>query len=370
MNKKGYSLFDSFVNSLASNENNNEDSTYLPDSMRTSTLLEQIGKERSWTSEQIDNDIAVLDKNRLYLVRDLRVLSNHSWSVIEILPIVRDLLKQAIHPKGAEQGRITMNDSVESWVDNNNNKMASDYKAEKKKKKKEKKEKKKKMGEPVVPTTRMRMMGGRDEVALAEHMGDGNFLASPDVMKDVLSDDPETIRNTIRNGSIDMGKEDMELPTTNLHHDPQQQKKSVSFSSKNGIIPQQQQPSNGMTEKTLLFDSSDDTSSSSSSNNSDEDHNVKKHKLQKQQQQQKDTSSFGLRPIKPAGVNRIQVKTASGQIYECDRFCPHKGVDLATWGQVLGDTVVCTKHNWRFSLDGNGLGSNGRSIHPCKLNDW
>lgn len=35
---------------------------------RASTLLEQIGKERSWSDEQIDCDLAVLEKNRLYYV--------------------------------------------------------------------------------------------------------------------------------------------------------------------------------------------------------------------------------------------------------------------------------------------------------------
>lgn len=31
-------------------------------------MLEQIGKERSWSDEQIDCDLAVLEKNRLYYV--------------------------------------------------------------------------------------------------------------------------------------------------------------------------------------------------------------------------------------------------------------------------------------------------------------
>ncbi|KAL0089109.1 hypothetical protein F4703DRAFT_1449751 [Phycomyces blakesleeanus] len=61
----------------------------LPDSMRTSTLIEQIGKERSWTEDQIDSDIDILEANRLGFVRDLRDLSDNSWKVI-YLPILKE----------------------------------------------------------------------------------------------------------------------------------------------------------------------------------------------------------------------------------------------------------------------------------------
>ncbi|KAG2227893.1 hypothetical protein INT45_002131 [Circinella minor] len=91
------------ANSMETNENGNGskqgDSIPLPDNMRASTLMEQIGKERSWTDEQIDQDCVILDDNRLYFVRDLRALSNQSWSVIGLLPIVRDLLRRAIDPE-------------------------------------------------------------------------------------------------------------------------------------------------------------------------------------------------------------------------------------------------------------------------------
>ncbi|CAO3649644.1 unnamed protein product [Cunninghamella blakesleeana] len=73
--------------------------TPLPDSMRTSTLLEQIGKDYNWSDEQVDHDIDILENNRLYLVRDLRILSNQSWLTLEVLPIVRDLLQQSVYPK-------------------------------------------------------------------------------------------------------------------------------------------------------------------------------------------------------------------------------------------------------------------------------
>jgi nitrite reductase/ring-hydroxylating ferredoxin subunit len=78
---------------------------------------------------------------------------------------------------------------------------------------------------------------------------------------------------------------------------------------------------------------------------------------------------FTGRPIKAISGNRIRVKTSDGDVFEADRFCPHKKVDLATWGQVLGRTVICTKHNWNFSMDGS-MSTKGRTLNPCKVNDW
>ncbi|CAO3653705.1 unnamed protein product [Cunninghamella echinulata] len=105
MGKKGqFSLFESYTFAFPPNEND-QDPEYTPlpiqcfivsviiklkhsSNLRTSTLLEQIGKEYAWSDEQVDQDIDVLEKNRLYLVRDLRVLSNQSWLSLELLPIV------------------------------------------------------------------------------------------------------------------------------------------------------------------------------------------------------------------------------------------------------------------------------------------
>jgi nitrite reductase/ring-hydroxylating ferredoxin subunit len=78
----------------------------------------------------------------------------------------------------------------------------------------------------------------------------------------------------------------------------------------------------------------------------------------------------GGRPIKAVSGNRIKVRAGDGSVYECDRYCPHKKVDLVSWGQVLGNTLVCTKHNWNFSLDGTGMNPKGRTLSPCQVNDW
>ncbi|KAI7879653.1 hypothetical protein K492DRAFT_230894 [Lichtheimia hyalospora FSU 10163] len=257
--KAGRSLLESFMYSNGDNGDiGEEEQVPLPDSMRASTLLEQIGKERSWTDDQIDRDIDILEHNRLYFVRDLRALSNHSWTVIDLLPLVRDLLRTAIDPDW-ERRYYKIKD--------------------KEKKKKYKKDKKKKYKKNDFSSNTMQ-------------------LGEP-----VIADD-----------------------------DRQES------------------------------DSSSSSSSSSSCDNHDE-----------KQQKSSETSSaaaFTGRPIKAVSSSRIHVRTTAGKIYECDRRCPHKGVDLATWGQVLGNKVICTKHNWQFDLDGSGLGSKGRTLHPCSVNDW
>ncbi|KAI9315384.1 hypothetical protein BX666DRAFT_397076 [Dichotomocladium elegans] len=224
-------LADGRATAWLDNRNGADESVPLPDSMRASTLLEQIGKERSWTDDQIEQDVDILDRNRLYYVRDLRALSDHSWTVIELLPLVRDLLRTAVEPNW-EKG----------------------YKEDKKMKKKMKK-----------------MMKAK-----YDGTEDGNGTS--------------TIGEPV-------------VPTADL--------------------TTKQQP-----------------------------------------------SVFTGRPIKPVGHNKIHVRTAAGEIYECDRFCPHKGVDLASWGQVMGNSLICTKHNWEFSLQEGVVGPKGRTIHPCRVNDW
>ncbi|KAI7865563.1 hypothetical protein BDF14DRAFT_1823221 [Spinellus fusiger] len=190
----------------------------LPDSMRVSTLIEQMGKERSWTEEQIESDIDILYNQRLSFISDLRALSDHSWKVIPVLPLVRDLMRRAVDPE---------------WEKNS---------------------------EPVK---------SKSEKSDKRVKNEKNEESSVDLV-----------------GSLG------------------------SLSAK---------PSTG-------------------------------------------------RAIEPVSANRIRVRTAQG-VYECNRFCPHKGVDLVTWGNVMGNILVCTKHNWKFGLDGQDMGK-GKNINACKVNDW
>ncbi|KAF9171321.1 hypothetical protein BGX21_002862 [Mortierella sp. AD011] len=73
--------------------------------------------------------------------------------------------------------------------------------------------------------------------------------------------------------------------------------------------------------------------------------------------------------IQPMG-NRIRVTAGNGTTYEVDRYCPHKYVDLATKGVVVGNTLFCNKHNWAFALDNNGYCSKHKmTVNACKV-DW
>ncbi|CEJ02658.1 hypothetical protein RMCBS344292_16657 [Rhizopus microsporus] len=80
-NKNGFSLFEAYLAAGMASSSNTTEHVPLPDSMRTSTLIEQIGKEHNWSDEQINEDIHILECNRLYYVKELRELSNSSWKV-------------------------------------------------------------------------------------------------------------------------------------------------------------------------------------------------------------------------------------------------------------------------------------------------
>eukprot|EP01135_Chromosphaera_perkinsii_P007999 Nk52_evm71s1073 gene=Nk52_evmTU71s1073 len=62
-------------------------------------VLRDIGKDRNWDESEISSDALILARNRLKQVRDLRSLSKHSWDQIELLPLVKDLLREAVSKK-------------------------------------------------------------------------------------------------------------------------------------------------------------------------------------------------------------------------------------------------------------------------------
>lgn len=240
-----------------------------PDSMKVSTLLEQIGKERSWEDDKIEADIVVCEDNRLYFVRDLRILSQESWKEIQLLPIVKDLIRSAI------------NRGIPSKKDLKRHKKHKNHK--------EKKDKKK--------------------------------------MKD-----PAAVSST----------------------EPQEpgESEGVQESSKKVAVPPAEKTS-----------SSSSSVSSSSDYDSEPDPNPSVPAASLANQSVR-------RSIQPVSATRIRVTTASGTTFECDRKCPHKGVDLASWGTLLGNTLVCTKHSWAFNLENQGTCRNGRGVNACRVNDW
>jgi hypothetical protein len=77
-----------------------------------------------------------------------------------------------------------------------------------------------------------------------------------------------------------------------------------------------------------LSPSSSSSSSLSSLSSSESDNEeVKRKGLGLQYEVQTDKSVFPA--IKAINGQRIRVCTSSGQIYEADRYCPHKHVDMA-----------------------------------------
>jgi len=83
------------------------------------------------------------------------------------------------------------------------------------------------------------------------------------------------------------------------------------------------------------------------------------------------TPTVSQRPTKQVMGNRLRIRAVNGQAYEVDRWCPHKNQDLASRGVVVGSTLICTKHDWEFSLDQGGKCTrHGATINACPINDW
>ncbi|RCH81774.1 hypothetical protein CU097_001421, partial [Rhizopus azygosporus] len=48
--------------------------------LHVTELLKRIGKEKNWSDKDVENDLLILEKNRIVTVNDLRSLSRESWS--------------------------------------------------------------------------------------------------------------------------------------------------------------------------------------------------------------------------------------------------------------------------------------------------
>ncbi|KAF9352475.1 hypothetical protein BGX26_009726 [Mortierella sp. AD094] len=308
------SLFSAYLAAMPEPANAPADQDkYLPDSMKASTLLEQIGAERSWSTRDIERDVDILERNRLYTIKDLRVLSPQSWKEIELLPLVKDLLRLSVNP---EADKIKL-------------------KQDKKKAKKEKKERKK-----HEKKLKMEKLSLKAKEEKKEKEGEGE-------------------RSTQKDGGDEATLNEEGLVTI---HKSKKGKKSTDDDDKD------------TSEDESSSSSSSSSSSDSSSSDSDPEMEANTPKLSASQPPLlKTPGNSALLPgpgrIQPMG-NRIRVTTGNGTTYEVDRYCPHKHVDLATKGVVVGNTLFCNKHNWAFALDNNGYCSKHRmTINACKV-DW
>ncbi|KAI8985382.1 hypothetical protein BDB01DRAFT_787908 [Pilobolus umbonatus] len=251
---------------------------YLSDSSSVNYLIRKIAAERNWSKTDIDNDITILERNRLFYVGDLKALSKESWAEIELLPLVKDLLRNAIGPDWVANQTIEMEDDSNTevleeikeepaFVVKEKKKKSKDDVTKKKKKskdddtkeKKKKKEKKDKgfksmstLGTPVVPTILTRPHAIITQPPVPTHLSESNVNDtnnnnSNNVFSDSYSQDSLTIENTIRNGTtLDLTMASMHIdPATDTEEDEEEDdddlmspggtKKSVSFSNETSI---------------------------------------------------------------------------------------------------------------------------------------
>lgn len=66
------------------------------------------------------------------------------------------------------------------------------------------------------------------------------------------------------------------------------------------------------------------------------------------------------------GTKLVAFADRRGEIRILDARCPHMGGDLS-YGSVVGDTIDCPIHRWRW--DGNGEAAGG-SPHPTPTRAW
>src|SRR5262245_58719162 len=52
------------------------------------------------------------------------------------------------------------------------------------------------------------------------------------------------------------------------------------------------------------------------------------------------------------GRDLVAFRTASGNLAVMDAHCAHLGADLGC-GRVIGESIQCPFHNWRYGVDGS-----------------
>ncbi|KAI8390296.1 hypothetical protein BD560DRAFT_485862 [Blakeslea trispora] len=209
----------------------------ITDTTTVKSILEEIAKEKNWSREDVTNDLSILARNRIYHVHDLRALSSESWAQIELLPLVKDLLRIAIDsdwPKNNKQPRnIGMDEDHEEtkWKKDKKKKDESEEDEAGKKKKKDKKKKgfvsSSALGEPVEPAV----------------LSNFSYLQDNSSDTSLISQDPITIENTIRNANVcntseedNEDEEDEEDESEENSTTTFTRRKSVSFSNETCII--------------------------------------------------------------------------------------------------------------------------------------
>ncbi|NRA09648.1 MAG: Rieske 2Fe-2S domain-containing protein, partial [Myxococcales bacterium] len=59
-----------------------------------------------------------------------------------------------------------------------------------------------------------------------------------------------------------------------------------------------------------------------------------------------------VRSLRFFGRDLVLFRTESGEAIVLDAHCPHLGAHLGHGGQVVGESIRCPFHAWRFGSDG------------------
>lgn len=59
-----------------------------------------------------------------------------------------------------------------------------------------------------------------------------------------------------------------------------------------------------------------------------------------------------VRTLRRLGRELVLFRGESGRVHVLDAHCPHLGAHLGVGGRVVGDTLACPFHGWRFAGDG------------------
>ena len=66
----------------------------------------------------------------------------------------------------------------------------------------------------------------------------------------------------------------------------------------------------------------------------------------------KELADSEVKPIKYFGRDMVLYRSESGNAIVHDAFCPHLGAHLGYGGEVVGETIKCPFHAWRFDESG------------------
>ena len=57
---------------------------------------------------------------------------------------------------------------------------------------------------------------------------------------------------------------------------------------------------------------------------------------------------LGVKPLRYFGEKLVAYRGEDGQVRVLDAYCAHMGADLGAGGKVVGDTIECPFHAWRY----------------------